>query len=262
LVDAVPGFTNPFKSLALTVDRRGEDGRRAPFAEGDLKAIFGTGVYAAGERPEGGGGDAAYWFPIIALLSGARLNEIAQLRIKDLRQDPETGVWLFDIGTEGGRAIKTASSRRYVPVHPELERLGLLRYRQHLLDGKPKGGDEASLWPDIKSADPFYRSTAWSKWYGRFLRIEAGVTDRNLVFHSFRHSFKRMARDAGLSEEAHDALTGHVGGGGIGRGYGSGFGLKALAEAMGSITAPQAVKLVPEWSAQGRPARRHRASRK
>ncbi|ESX15314.1 hypothetical protein X766_26125 [Mesorhizobium sp. LSJC255A00] len=44
LVDAVSGFTNPFKRLALTVDRRGEDGRRAPFAEADLKANFGTGV--------------------------------------------------------------------------------------------------------------------------------------------------------------------------------------------------------------------------
>ncbi|TIX80327.1 MAG: site-specific integrase, partial [Mesorhizobium sp.] len=237
LVDKVSGFLNPFKGLALTVDRRSEEGRRAPFAEADLKAIFETGVYAAGERPKAGGSDAAFWFPLIALLAGARLNEIAQLRIKDLRQDPETGIWLFDIGTEGGRAIKTASSRRYVPVHPELERLGLLRYRQSLLDGKPKGGDEASLWPAIKSADPFYRSTAWSKWFGRFLRSEASVTDRNLVFHSFRHSFKRMARDAGLSEETHDALTGHVGGGGVGRGYGGGFGLKALADAMCSITA-------------------------
>ncbi|WP_246672856.1 MULTISPECIES: site-specific integrase [unclassified Mesorhizobium] len=251
LVDAMPGFTNPFKGLALTVDRRGEDGRRAPFAEGDLKAIFGTGVYSAGKRPEGGGGDAAYWFPIIALLSGARLNEIAQLRIKDLRQDIETGIWLFDIGTDGGRAIKTASSRRYVPVHPELERLGLLSYRQSLLEGKPKGGDEASLWPDIKSADPFYRSTAWSKWFGRFLRIEAGVTDSNLVFHSFRHSFKRMARDAGVLEETHDALTGHVGGGGVGRGYGGGFGLKALADAMSSIKAPQAVRALTKWSRRG-----------
>ena len=251
LVDAVPGFTNPFKGLALTIDRRGGEGRRAPFAEGDLKAIFGTGIYAAGERPEGGGGDAAYWFPLIALLSGARLNEIAQLRIKDLRQDTETGIWLFDIGTEGGRAIKTANSRRYVPVHPELVRLGLLSYRQSLLAKKPRDGDEASLWPDIKSADPFYRSTAWSKWFGRFLRIEARVTDRNLVFHSFRHSFKRMARDSGVLEETHDALTGHVGGGGVGRGYGGGFGLKALSDAMGSITAPQAVKTLPKWSPCG-----------
>lgn len=258
LVDKVQGFTNPFKRLGLTVDKRGDVGRRAPFADADLQAIFGTEVYLSRDRPAGGGRDAAYWLPLIALLSGARLNEIVQLRIKDLRQDRETGIWLFDIGTEGGRAIKTVSSRRLVPVHPELVRLGLLRYRQGLLNAKPEGGDEASMWPDIKAADPFYRSAPWSKWFGRFLRQEAGVADRSLVFHSFRHSFKRMARDAGLSEETHDALTGHVGGGGIGRAYGGGFGLKALADAMGRIAAPVAVKAVPEWQPKeaGKPGRR------
>ena len=37
------------------------------------------------------------------------------------------------------------------------------------------------------------------------------MEDGGKVFHSFRHTFKRMARDAGLSEEMHDALTGHTG---------------------------------------------------
>lgn len=50
-----------------------------------------------------------------------------------------------------------------------------------------------------------------------------------------------MCRDAEIGEELHDALTGHSGGG-IGRSYGGGFGLKALAEALGSIEVPEAVK--------------------
>jgi hypothetical protein len=61
------------------------------------------------------------------------------------------------------------------------------------------------------------------------------------VFHSFRHTFKRMCRDAGIGEELHDALTGHSGGG-VGRSYGGGFGLKALAEAMRGIEVPEAVR--------------------
>jgi hypothetical protein len=56
-----------------------------------------------------------------------------------------------------------------------------------------------------------------------------------------------MARDAGLSEELHDALTGHAGGGGVGRSYGSGFGLRALGEAMARIEVPSPVKALPEW---------------
>lgn len=244
-LDGLAGFNNPFMKLSLTIDKRNDPNRREPFAEADLKALFGTKVFIAGERPLGGGGDAAYWLPLIALLSGARLNEIAQLRVKDLRQDPETGLWFIDIGTEGDRSIKTVSSGRQVPVHPELIRLGLLRYRQFRLEGKRK--ETESLWPDLQSANEAYRSTGWSKWFNRHLRTKAKVTDPSIVFHSFRHSFKRMARDAGLTEELHDALTGHAGSGGVGRGYGGGFGLKALGEAMARIETSSAVKVIPEW---------------
>ena len=160
------------------------------------------------------------------------------MRVEDLRQDIESGLWFFDIGTEGGRSIKTASSRRKVPMHPHLEHVGLLRYRQSLID--QHGGD--LLWPDVKPDAQGRRAGRWSKWFNRDLRVAAKVTDPSKVFHSFRHTFKRMARDAGLGEELHDALTGHSGGGGEGRNYGRGIGVKALAQAMEKIEAPPAVR--------------------
>ncbi len=55
-----------------------------------------------------------------------------------------------------------------------------------------------------------------------------------------------MLRDAGIGEELHDALTGHSGGG-VGRSYGGGFGLKALATAISKIPAPSAAQ-GPIWS--------------
>ncbi len=73
-LDAVPGFRNFFRGMKLAVDARAEE-ERQPFATADLQAIFGTGVYTAGNRPRGGGGEAAYWLPLVALLSGARLGE-------------------------------------------------------------------------------------------------------------------------------------------------------------------------------------------
>ena len=39
------------------------------------------------------------------------------------------------------------------------------------------------------------------------------------VFHTFRHQFKRMCRDALLPEELHDALTGHSNKNNVGRSY-------------------------------------------
>lgn len=43
---------------------------------------------------------------------------------------PEAGVWHLDIGTAGGRSIKTASSRRKIPLHPKLEWIDLPQRRR------------------------------------------------------------------------------------------------------------------------------------
>ena len=52
-------------------------------------------------------------------------------------------------------------------------------------------------------------------------RSQLGVTNKALVFHSFRHGFKDALRAAGVSEDVNDALTGHAGGGTVGRTYGA-----------------------------------------
>lgn len=235
LLDKVPGYVNPFgKAIRYSVDAH--QTRRKHFEKSDLKAIFASPVFVSRDRPAGGGGEAAYWFPLIGLLSGMRLDEIAQLRICDLRQDEDTGRWYFDIDRTGGRTTKTGSSIRRVPLHRELKRIGLLRYRQGLL--KDGAGTESPLWPDVEAEGERTRSSAWSKWFGRYLRSTCGITDKTKVFHSFRHAFKRMTRDAEISEEMHDALTGHSGGGGVGRMYGRGFSLKPLAVAMDRVVSP------------------------
>ena len=242
-MDRMPSYANPFQGIKLSVDDREAEGRGI-FEAADLRAIFSTPVYAKKGRPLGGGGEAAFWLPLIALFTGARQSELAQLRIEDLRQDPDSGLWFFDIGTEGGRSIKTASSRRKVPVHPHLVDVGLLRYRQSLID--QSGTASGDLWPDIKSDAEGRRAGPWSKWFNRYLRVTAKIEEPSKVFHSFRHTFKRVCRDAGIGEELHDALTGHSGGG-VGRSYGGGFGLKALAEAIGRIEVPEAAKGFP-WA--------------
>lgn len=233
-LDKVPGFVNPFgKAIRFSIDNY--ETRRKPFDKSDLKAIFASPVYAENERPAGGGGEAAFWFPLIGLLSGMRLDEIAQLRICDLRQDEDTRRWYFDIDRTGGRSTKTSSSIRHVPVHAALESIGLLKYRESLLNGDARL--DSPLWQGVKAEGERTRSSAWSKWFGRYLRSTCGIEDAAKVFHSFRHTFKRMARDAGLSEEMHDALTGHSGGG-VGRSYGKGFSLKPLASAIDAIEPP------------------------
>lgn len=54
------------------------------------------------------------------------------------------------------------------------------------------------------------------------------------MFHSFRHTFKDACREAGLARDLHNTLTGHTTGG-IDEGYGLGFSMRALGEAIEQI---------------------------
>jgi integrase len=97
-----------------------------PFSLGELKRLFASPVFARNERPHGGRGEAAYWLPLIALFSGARRTEIAQLKVGDVRQG-DGWIWFFDLTNESeDQSLKTSFSAGSVPLHSELIRLGLL----------------------------------------------------------------------------------------------------------------------------------------
>src|SRR3546814_12051732 len=78
------------------------------------------------------------------LLSGARPNEICQLRTSDIKRT-KAGVWYMDVDDAGeGNSVKTEASRRRIPIHSELVRIGLLRF----VNDRCKAGAEARLFPD------------------------------------------------------------------------------------------------------------------
>jgi integrase len=239
MLDGVDGFANPFTKAVKIEVEEGDENDREIFSPADLQAIFTSPVFAQNWRTYAGAGEAAFWFPVVALLSGMRLAEIAQLRLCDLSQDEHDGVWFFNVGRKGGRRTKTTSSIRRIPIHPALKRIGLLKYREWVVSGGAKANEP--LWPGVNPS-------AWSKWVNPYLRKQCGITDSNKVFHSFRHTFKRMARDAELQEELHDALTGHTGKGkSVGRDYGAGFSIKPLGRAMARIKPPPILEAL-HWS--------------
>ena len=228
-LDELDSFANPFgKAVKFKVDE-GETEEREIFSKADLRTIFSSPIYADGWRTMGGKREAAFWLPLIGLLSGMRLNEMARLRLHDLRKDEDDEVWFFDVSRRGGRSTKTVSSIRRIPLHPELERIGLLKYRAWLVEQGSRPEDP--LWPDLKAS-------SWSKWINGYLRDHCGIVESTKVFHSFRHTFKRMTRDAGLYEELHDAITGHANKDSVGRDYGRGFSIKPLAKAIAQIDPP------------------------
>jgi integrase len=118
---------------------------------------------------------------------------------------------------ETGRSVKTETSVRAVPIHPELVRIGFIEF----VDGvRRSGGQSARLFPELQQGSKGGFGEAFSKFFGRYKR-SLGIDNENSVFHSFRHGFKDALRAAGVNEDVNDALTGHGGGNAVARGYGS-----------------------------------------
>ncbi len=196
---------NPWQGLSI------EDPKtttRRPWKDEELHQLFSQPLFQAYEvPPEGrtGGGPAAYWIPIIGLYTGARIGELAQLRVSDITE--EDGIPIIKITDEGeGQRVKTAGSRRSLPIHSELIRLGLLGYAEDVRKQDPNG----SLWPLLKSAN-----TA-SAWFSKY-RKSIGLNSRWLDFHSFRHTVRTRLNKAQVQEQVQDAITGHETGGSTGR---------------------------------------------
>lgn len=234
--------SNVAEGISVKVADSGKT-QRLPFSLPELQAVFASPIYAKGERPKGGRLEAAYWLPLLGLFTGARLEEIGQLRVSDVQykeypdQDGKMlSGWFLSIaaGTdELGQAnrIKNAASERLVPLHPELERLGFIAYVEKLVDQKGR------VFPDLKP-NIYGRHTAkWGEWFGRHLRTVCGVADKRKVFHSFRHTFKDYTRRARIAEGVQRQLMGHAGRD-VADDYGSGYDLLSLVEAMATYRVP------------------------
>jgi integrase len=232
--DDVP-WSDPFSKMRLPTRKP----RREPWELDELRTLFGSTIFTQGDRPVAGRGEAAFWLPLMALFTGARLNELSPLTAADVITDAATGIVSINIreDQQQGRRLKTAGSARVVPIHPDLTRIGFLRF----VDWIRLAGCEARLFPLLTPGPKGGFGEAWSKWFGRYKR-ELGITNKASVFHSFRHCFKDAARAARVSEELHDALTGHTGSS-VGRTYGAKdmvrrFGLETLADAVSKIKYP------------------------
>ena len=228
--------TNPASGVTVAVPKVT---KRVPYSEADMAVIFGSRIYAEGHRPHGMAAEAAYWFPLIAALTGARLGEIGQLLVSDVRE--EKGVPFLDVNEdEDDKSIKT-HNRRKVPVHSELVRLGLLDYVEWR---RQEGGPDAMLFPDLVP-DTHGRLTAnWSKSWRTWARGELGIENSKKTFHSFRHAFMDLAREAGLAGDVYQRIVGHADGS-VSGGYGKGHSLAALSAAVEKIKLP--VEMPGRW---------------
>lgn len=183
---------NPFSGLAIRRDRLPHQFRER-FTLEELQRLFDPANLKRDARKS-----YMYWLPWLGLYTGARLEELCQLHLDDIRQ--VDSVWCFDINAKDEKRLKTLSSERFVPIHPKLIELGLLDHVEML---RRRG--EKRLFPELDHRRDGYGQTA-SKWFARY-RERLGIIK---PFHSLRHTFIDELHQLGADHKKIAALVGHA----------------------------------------------------
>jgi integrase len=208
---------NPFSGVA---PRRAHSARseRSPFNDDDLKLLFGTAIY----KDKIYAHDWQYWLPLLGLYTGARLEELCQLKGQDFKV--VDGCHYIDIHGEGDaeNRVKTPSSIRKIPVHSELINLGLL----DVVNKRSRG----CFLFDLKRINTNLGHLP-SKWFSGY-KASLGLPKGTKVFHSFRHTLRDKLTLSGVPNEHIRELLGHEQIGETFGRYGSSIPVKVLAESL------------------------------
>ena len=98
-----------------------------------------------------------------------------------------------------------------------------------------------SGWPRLRSNSEMVKdSEVLGRWFNRFIHDTLKMPS-TVVFHSLRHTFKDMCRDALIPSEIHHALTGHLSDRdekNVGDSYGTGFSLETKRSQLELIKLP------------------------
>jgi len=114
-----------------------------------------------------------YYITMIAAYSGMRINEIVQLRARDIIQ--HNNVLCFSINRDDGKSTKNINSIRLVPVHSKLIELGLMEFVK-----KRVSANKSIFKVSNKDFSEIFRSQIQRKLIS---------SDKQKTFYSFRHYF-------------------------------------------------------------------------
>lgn len=144
-----------------------------------------------------------YWLPRLGLYTGCRIGELSQLYVEDvLTQD---GILCLRI-SDGlkGQHLKNMSSKRIVPVHPDI----VDEFKEYL-----NSLTDIRVFPELTWTNASYWGGLSSKWFGRFKKkIELAPT-----FHALRHTFASSLLDKRVDGQIISELLGHSSPGETGR---------------------------------------------
>lgn len=195
---------NPLKAIRPEIDTSTDLDTGRAFTTAELQAIFEPVRFKAwATTPH------RWWGPMIGLYTGARVSEVAQLYLDDVREID--GVWgLFFWKNSRGQKIKNKSSIRFVPLAQPLLDAGFLDF----VEDSRKAG-HPRLFPHLPAGTKT-DGTPNGKGYGKQLSKQFGAytkklgIEKGVAFHSFRHTISTLLAERGVDERDIALITGHA----------------------------------------------------
>ncbi len=174
-----------------------------PFRPEELERLFNYSVYAKRfNKPD------LFYSPLMALTMGFRLEEIAQLRVSDIYQTEEEGVWVVDINARGPyKQLKTPGSARIMPLPKSILSTNFLDYHQYITETY---GVASHLYPYLtKTKNGYGKSIGYN--FTQYKKALIQIDPELKTFHSLRKNigaYMQTPLDYQMSLRKH--ILGHL----------------------------------------------------
>lgn len=189
---------------------------RHPFTQIELGQIFNPAVFVPWSKKY----PHTWWIPQIALFTGARVDEIAQLRAADIGMDNGAMCFFFrpvegaEIETDGmrERTFKNGYSMRIVPIAKALLDAGLLTFVEEV-----KAAGLVRLFPQLKAGvdritgelNGAGYSIGHIQQFGDYLRENTNIK-KGTSTHAFRHLITTALTAQDVPDAVIASITGHA----------------------------------------------------
>jgi len=196
--------SNPAEGLRIFQKKRGikASEERGVFSREELRVIFQAENYLNPSSRRTRSAPFKFWLPLLGLFTGARIEELCQLSLDDIKQTGD--IWVIDINEMGDKGLKTAASKRIVPLHPVL--INTLKFPEFVNGLRNAGHDR--LFPELEKVSDRYSHYA-SRWFGDYLRKKCGITEKGKAFHSFRHTVINQLKQSDIETSKIKQFVGH-----------------------------------------------------
>lgn len=183
--------------------------KRINFTPEELQRVFSSEQYKACSFDH----SEQYWIPLLLRTTGSRVEEIAQLHCKDIKQIE--GIWTIDHNLDGdNKKIKTECGERLIPIHDILIKLGFLDFVEGI---RKKYGEQSLIFRRLTYSTDHGWSRKFVRWmlgegtrtgYLQRVGVKQEALDRK-DNHAFRHTLSTELQEAGVSIEHRSIICGH-----------------------------------------------------